>query len=59
MPKITLTLTLPEINLVLEALGQLPYAQVYELVGTIQQQAKAQLGPSTVEDPRAVEEATG
>jgi hypothetical protein len=59
MPKITLNLTLPEINLVLEALGRLPYAQVYELVGTIQQQAKAQLGPSAVEDPSAVGEATG
>jgi hypothetical protein len=32
---------------------------VYELVGTIQQQAKAQLGPSAVEDPSAVGEATG
>ncbi|WP_147268695.1 hypothetical protein [Sphaerisporangium album] len=49
--RLTLTLSIPEINLVLDALGQLPYAQVYELIGTIQQQAQAQIGLSPVEAP--------
>ncbi|WP_018658351.1 hypothetical protein [Actinomadura flavalba] len=42
--KITLTLTLPEINQILDALGTLPYAQVYELVAAVQSQAQTQLG---------------
>jgi len=43
MPELELKLTLPEINTLLEALGGLPYKQVYQLVGKIQQQAQAQL----------------
>lgn len=39
---ITLELTIPETNLVLEALGALPYARVYELINKIHQQAEAQ-----------------
>jgi hypothetical protein len=38
---ITLELTLPETNLVLEALGALPYARVYELIRKIHEQAEA------------------
>lgn len=38
---ITLELTLPETNLVLEALGELPYARVYELIRKIHAQAAA------------------
>jgi hypothetical protein len=37
---ITLELTLPETNLVLEALGLLPYARVYELISKIHEQAE-------------------
>ncbi|WP_159002082.1 hypothetical protein [Streptomyces sp. NRRL B-3229] len=37
---ITLELTLAETNLLLEALGTQPYAQVYELIGKIHQQAE-------------------
>ncbi|MEV4575642.1 hypothetical protein AB0K16_20580 [Nonomuraea jabiensis] len=48
MEKITLSLSIPEINLILEALGRLPYAQVYELIGNVQEQARAQLGPRPV-----------
>ncbi|GAB3279487.1 hypothetical protein [Kineosporia babensis] len=44
MPKINLSLTLPEVNQILDALGALPYAQVYELIGSLQQQAQGQLG---------------
>lgn len=38
-----LDLTLPEINAVLQALGAMPYAQVFELVQKIREQAQAQL----------------
>lgn len=38
-----LTLTVADINQILEALGQQPYARVYQLIGSIQQQAAAQL----------------
>lgn len=39
--KIELTLT--EINMVFQALGNMPYAQVFELVEKIRNQAQAQL----------------
>lgn len=38
-----LELTLPEINAVLQALGAAPYAQVFELVQKIREQAQAQV----------------
>ena len=38
-----LTLTVADINQILEALGELPYARVFQLIGRIQQQAEAQL----------------
>lgn len=38
-----LDLTLPEINMILQALGSAPYAQVFELVGKIRTQAQAQV----------------
>ncbi|MFD1546273.1 hypothetical protein [Nonomuraea guangzhouensis] len=44
MSKITLTLSIPQTNRILEALGQLPYAQVYELVDEIHHQAGTQVG---------------
>jgi hypothetical protein len=37
---ITLELTLTETNLLLEALGTRPYAQVYEVIAKIHQQAE-------------------
>ena len=40
-----LDLTLPEINAVLQALGGMPYAQVFELVQKIRTQAQAQVAP--------------
>ena len=43
MKNIDLQLTVDEINLVLEALGNLPFARVYTLVAKIQQQASQQL----------------
>ena len=43
MQEFELTLTLAEINQILEALGQKPYQDVFQLVSKIQQQAQAQL----------------
>jgi hypothetical protein len=42
MPQIALNLTIAETNLVLDALGGLPYARVYELINKIHQQAEEQ-----------------
>ncbi|GAA1893283.1 hypothetical protein [Actinomadura bangladeshensis] len=46
MPQITLTLSLQETNLILEALGDLPYARVYELVNAIHRQTLTQVEPA-------------
>jgi hypothetical protein len=43
MASIQLSLTLDETNLVLEALGQLPYVRVYGLINKLQQQATLSL----------------
>lgn len=50
---IRLELTVPETNLVLEALGGLPYARVYELINKLHQQAEE----AVKEAGQAVEEA--
>ncbi|NES68868.1 MAG: hypothetical protein F6K24_28390 [Okeania sp. SIO2D1] len=42
---IEIVLTLAEINKILDALGNMPYREVFELVGKIQTQAEAQLQP--------------
>lgn len=39
MNNIQLNLTLEEINTMLEALGEMPYIRVYQLIAKIQQQA--------------------
>ncbi|HBL14407.1 MAG TPA: hypothetical protein DD379_24070 [Cyanobacteria bacterium UBA11162] len=41
--EISIRLTLGEVNQILEALGALPYRQVYQLIGKIQGQGEAQL----------------
>jgi len=41
--QISLKLTLGEVNQVLEALGTMPYRQVYQLIGKIQRQGESQL----------------
>ncbi|MGB6163312.1 MAG: hypothetical protein WCF33_03820 [Pseudonocardiaceae bacterium] len=58
MPRITLDLTLEETNLVLEALGALPYVRVYQLVDSIIAQAHQQIerpatdaGAGTADEP--------
>ena len=43
MKCIQLTITLDETNLILEALGELPFVRVHQLIGKIQEQATEQL----------------
>jgi predicted DNA-binding ArsR family transcriptional regulator len=45
---INLEISLEELNKILTALGNMPYVQVYELIGTIQQQAEGQLKKKNV-----------
>ncbi|MCB0207852.1 MAG: hypothetical protein KDJ52_00900 [Anaerolineae bacterium] len=47
MKEINLQITIDEANLVLEALGNLPFARVYALIGKIQEQAGQQLNSAT------------
>jgi hypothetical protein len=49
-PRIVLDLSLEQANLVLEALGQLPFARVYELIATVQEQANRQLTNRSTEE---------
>jgi hypothetical protein len=55
--EINLRLTIEEANLILEGLGNLPFAKVYALVGKIQDQAGQQLhrNNSNQEEPSAEE----
>jgi len=46
-----LELTVAEINMILQALGTAPYAQVFELVQKIQQQGQAQMSDQPKEEP--------
>lgn len=43
MNKIKLEFDIDETNLILEALGNLPFARVFTLIGRIQEQARAQV----------------
>ncbi len=58
MNEIRLTLTLDEVNQILEGLGNRPYAEVFKLVAKIQQQAGAQLNPDPPVDAQVVEDAS-
>jgi hypothetical protein len=43
MNEITLQITVDEANLILEALGNLPFVRVYALIAKLQQQAREHL----------------
>jgi len=45
MKNIQLELTIDETNLILEALGALPFVRVYALIGRIQEHARKQIEP--------------
>jgi len=49
MNNIKLEITIDEANVILEALGGMPFAKVYALVGKIQEQAKQQMNASSQE----------
>jgi DNA-binding transcriptional MerR regulator len=49
MQTIQLEFTLAEVNQLLDALGDKPYKQVYQLIQQIQQQAEAQLQQATAD----------
>ncbi len=51
--EIEIQLTLGEINQILDALGSLPYRQVYQLIGKIQLQAESQLQQPHASVPEA------
>ncbi|MCL4250308.1 MAG: hypothetical protein KJ065_19315 [Anaerolineae bacterium] len=48
MNDLKLELTIQDTNLILEALGTMPYLQVYKLIEKIQDQATHQLQPGAV-----------
>jgi len=54
MQTIQLTLALAEVNQILEALGERPYRQVYELIGKIQEQSAGQLQLDAAQQPDSV-----
>jgi len=43
MKELDIKLTVNELNCILEALGNLPYIRVYELISQLQNQARGQL----------------
>ncbi len=43
MPDINLKISIEEANLILQALGNLPFVKVYALIGKVQEQAGQQL----------------
>jgi hypothetical protein len=43
MKEIKLTLSVDEVNVIFKALGQLPFGEVYELIGKVHFQANEQL----------------
>lgn len=53
MKAIDLTLTVDELNLILEGIGQLPFVRVYALVAKLQKQAQEQLTAASGEAPDA------
>jgi len=55
MKEIKLNLNIDDANLILEALGTLPFARVFGLIGKIQEQAGQQLNGKT-EEPQPLPE---
>lgn len=43
MNNLRLELSIDDTNLILEALGNLPFARVFQLIGRVQEQARAQV----------------
>ena len=59
MKDITLEITVDEANIILEALGNLPFARVYVLIGKIQEQAGRQINADGAHaDAKGVDQAS-
>lgn len=61
MPDINLRLSIDDVNVILEGIGNLPFAKVYGLVGRIQEQAAQQIRADAVvnaEQPAGAERAS-
>lgn len=52
MPDLQLQLSIDELNLILEGVGNLPFARVYALVAKIQAQAAEQIKAAQAEQAR-------
>jgi len=50
VPILNMTFTLDEVNIILKALSKEPFKDVFELIGTINEQASHQLKDSTEEN---------
>lgn len=55
MKELTLNLTLEEVNLILKALGKMPFVDVYEVIGRINKQANEQLKKTNSENKQKLE----
>lgn len=61
MPDINLRLSIDDVNVILEGIGNLPFAKVYGLVGRIQEQAAQQIRADaavSAEQPAGAERAS-
>jgi len=56
MKEIQLMLSVDDVNKVLNALGNLPYVQVFELIARIQTQADHQLNGKAVKEKKVLAE---
>lgn len=59
MKEINLTLTIDEVNQILEGLGAQPFSKVFLLIGKIQAAAAAQLNGQAEEPEQNMEEKNG
>lgn len=53
MQEIKLSLAIEEVNLILEALGNLPFTKVYALIGKMQEQAARQIEAANAAEAKA------
>jgi hypothetical protein len=53
MQEIKISLAIEEVDLILEALGNLPFAKVYALIGKIQEQAARQIEAANAAEAKA------
>lgn len=50
MKELDFSLTLEEVNLILKALGKMPFVDVYEVIGKLNKQANEQLKKTNIEN---------